>query len=369
MADSGLGRRVALGILRLAGGRASSVLLALLGVVLVLSFMVPTAAGRISMLLPVCLGIISAAGIEPPSNFARSMLVGTSYASIMAGLGLPTAAGATVYAVGAFQTLAGVRWTYLRWMAAFFPLVVIFQVILWRVLLWAFPPERRDLVGGAEYVRSELQRMGRLTRAEKKMLGIFAGMYLLWLVGPRWNITTAQTGMLAAMVMLLPGVRLLSWERALGAVRWNVIILFAVSLSLATGLETSGAGKWLTTAALGAVNRPTALVAALVLAPLVLLLRIGFVNNLGMIAAGLPLAFTLARGWGFSPQWLGLMVVMTAGPGFLLPTQTPASMITLGYEYYTTRDYIRSGIPMSIVLILLAWAAALFYWPTLGYRP
>ena len=60
---------------------------------------------------------------------------------------------------------------------------------------------------------------------------------------------------------------------------------------------------------------------------------------------------------------------MTAGPGFLLPTQTPASMITLGYEYYTTRDYIRSGIPMSILLVLLAWAAALFYWPLLGYRP
>jgi len=369
MADSGLGRRVALGILRLAGGRASSVLLALLGVVLVLSFMVPTAAGRISMLLPVCLGIISAAGITPPSNFAKSMLVGTSHASIMAGIGLPTAAGATVYAVGAFQTLVGVRWTYLGWMAAFFPLVVIFQVVLWRVLLWAFPPERRDLVGGAEYVRNELQRMGPLTRSEKKMMGIFAGMYLLWLIGPRWNITTAQTGMLAAMVMLLPGVRLLSWERALSAVRWNVIILFAVSLSLATALESSGAGKWLTTAALGVLNRPTPLVAAAVLAPLVLLLRVGFVNNLGMIAAGLPLAFTLARGWGFSPQWLGLLVVMTAGPGFLLPTQTPASMITLGYEYYTTRDYIRSGIPMSILLVLLAWAAALFYWPLLGYRP
>ncbi len=43
MADSGLGRRIALGILRLAGGRASTVLLALLTVIVVLSFMVPTA--------------------------------------------------------------------------------------------------------------------------------------------------------------------------------------------------------------------------------------------------------------------------------------------------------------------------------------
>ncbi len=56
-------------------------ILALLVVIVVLSFMVPTAAGRISMILPVCLGIIAAAGIQPPSNFAKAMLVGTSHAS------------------------------------------------------------------------------------------------------------------------------------------------------------------------------------------------------------------------------------------------------------------------------------------------
>jgi len=369
MVDSGLGRRIALGILRAAGGRATAVLLALLGVIVVLSFMVPTAAGRISMILPVCLGIIGAAGITPPSNFAKAMLIGTSHASIMAGVGLPTAAGATVYAVGAFQTLIGVRWTYLGWLAAFFPLVVIFVLALWRILLWVFPPERADLVGGAVYVREELERLGRLTVAERKMLAVFAGMYVLWIIGPRWDITTAQAGTVGALALMLPGMRLLSWDRALAAVRWNVIILFAVSLSLASALDRSGAGKWLTDGTLGILERPSPLAAVLVLAPLIVLVRIGFVNNLGMIAVGLPVAFTLAKGWGLNPTWVGLMVVLTAGPGFLLPTQTPSGMITMGYEYYATQDYLRSGLPATIVLLLLTWSAALFYWPLLGFRP
>src|SRR5512134_521091 len=51
MAETGLGRRIALGLLRRAGGSPPLVLLALLGSVVVLSFMVPTAAGRISMIL------------------------------------------------------------------------------------------------------------------------------------------------------------------------------------------------------------------------------------------------------------------------------------------------------------------------------
>ncbi len=369
MADTGLGRRIALGILRLAGGRGPAVLLALLSVTVVLAFMVPTAAGRISMILPVCLGIAAAARLAPRSNFAKAMLIGTSHASIMAGIGLVTAAGATVYAVGAFETLSGVRWTYLGWFIAFFPLVVIFVVVLWRILLWVFPPEREELGGGAAYVREELRRLGPLSTAEGKMLGMFIGMYVLWIAGPRWQITTAQAGMLGALALLVPGMRLLTWERALGAVKWNVLILFAVSLSLANALERSGAGKWLTDATLAIMSRPSPLAAVAILVPLIVVVRVGFVNNLGMIAAVLPVAFTLAKGWGLDARWVGMLVVMTAGPGFLLPTQTPTGMITIGYEYHNTRDYIRSGLPASILLILLTGIAAVFYWPLLGYRP
>ncbi len=171
------------------------------------------------------------------------------------------------------------------------------------------------------------------------------------------------------LLLLLPGLRVLTWEQALVAIRWNVIILFAISLALATALDRSGAGTWLTDATLGLLHRPSPLALVLVLAPLVVLIRVGFLNNLGMIAAALPLAFTLAKGWDLNPVWVGMVVVLTAGPGFLLPTQTPTGMITLGYEYYTIRDYLRSGVPASIVLLLLTWAAALVYWPLVGYRP
>lgn len=36
------------------------------------------------------------------------------------------------------------------------------------------------------------------------------------------------------LVLLLPGVRLLPWERALAAIRWNVLMLFAIALTVAT---------------------------------------------------------------------------------------------------------------------------------------
>ena len=321
------------------------------------------------MILPVVLGIIEAARIRPSSRFAKAMLIGTSHVSIMAGIGLMTAAGATVYAAGAFGTLIDVRWTYLGWLAAFFPIVAVFTLVLWRVLLWVFPSERGELTAGADYVAEELRRMGPLTVGELKMIAVFAVVFLLWMVGPRWNITTPQAGMVGALLILLPGIRLLSWGRAMGAIRWNVIILFGVALALATALERSGASAWLTTATLGIMARPSPMAVALLIAPLVLLIRIGFVNNLGMIAVGLPLAFALAKGWGLSPLWTGMVVVMTAGPGFLLPTQTPTGMITIGYEYYTIRDYMQSGLPASAILLTLTWLAAFFYWPMLGYRP
>jgi len=369
MADTGLGRRIALALLHRAGDRPAMVLLALLGAVVVLSFMVPTAAGRTSMIVPVVLGIIEAARIQPSSRFAKAMLIGASYASIMAGIGVMTAAGATVYAAGAFENLINARWTYPAWLLAFFPLVVVFVLVTWRMLLWLFPSERGELSAGAAYVAGELRRMGALSRSEGKMLVVFVVIFLLWVFGPRWGVTTPQAGMIGAIALLMPGVRVLSWERAMGAVRWNVIILFGVSLALANALERSGAGAWLTAGTLGMVAQPSPYAVAMIVAPLVLLIRVGFVNNLGMIAAALPLAFTLAKGWGLSPLWTGMVVVMTAGPGFLLPTQTPTGMITIGYEYYTIRDYMRAGLPASLVLLALTWFAAFFYWPMLGYRP
>lgn len=369
MADTGLGRRTALALLHRAGDRPQMVLLAILGSVIVLSFMVPTAAGRTSMIVPVIFGIIEAARIQPSSPFAKAMLIGASYASIMAGIGVMTAAGATVYAAGAFESLINVRWTYPAWLAAFFPLVLIFVVITWRSLLWLFPSERGELSAGAEYVAAELANMGLLSRSEAKMLSVFVLILLLWVLGPRWGVTTPQAGMVGAITLLLPGVRVLTWERAMASIRWNVIILFGVSLALADALERSGAGAWLTAGTLGITAQPSPLAVAILVAPLVLLIRVGFVNNLGLLAAALPLAFTLARGWGLSPLWTGMVVVMTAGPGFLLPTQTPTGMITLGYEYYTIRDYMRAGVPASIVLLALTWLAAFVYWPALGYRP
>ncbi|MGH2625260.1 MAG: anion permease [Anaerolineales bacterium] len=140
-------------------------------------------------------------------------------------------------------------------------------------------------------------------------------------------------------------------------------------MAVADALERTGAGIWLANATLGQLQRPSPLAVVVMLTPLIMLIRIGFVNNLGMIAAALPLAFTLARGWSLNPVWVGMAVVLTAGPGFLLPTQTPAGMVTYGFEAYTMRDYLRSGIPASIVLLLLTWLAALFYWPMFGYRP
>jgi len=369
MADTGLGRRIALLLLHRAGDRPAAILFTLLLSVVVLAFLVPTAAGRISVILPVVLGIVEATGLSPTAPYARAMLIGTSHASIMSGVGLMTAAGATVYAAGAFETLLGAPWRYPAWLGAFLPVVLLFIVAEWWWLLWLFRPGRETLAGGAAYVADELRRLGGLSRAERAVLTVFAAVILLWVVGPRWGVTTPQAGMLGAALLLLPGVRVLTWERALAAVRWNVVILFGLSLALATALERSGAAAWLTRTTLGLLADPAPALLLGVLAPLVVLVRVGFVNNLGMVAVALPLAFTLARGWGLNPVWVGMVVVLTAGPGFLLPTQTPTGVITFGFEAYTMRDYLRAGVGATMVLLALTWLAALVYWPLLGYRP
>src|SRR5690606_14766895 len=58
MEVTGLDRRIALGLLRLARGRTMPTVRAVLLTVLVLGFLVPTGAGRTAMLTPICAGMM-----------------------------------------------------------------------------------------------------------------------------------------------------------------------------------------------------------------------------------------------------------------------------------------------------------------------
>ncbi len=53
--------------------------------------------------------------------------------------------------------------------------------------------------------------------------------------------------------------------------------------------------------------------------------------------------------------------------GFILPVNAPQNMIANGTDTFDARDFIRTGLVITLAAIVLLVVFALTYWPWMGY--
>lgn len=361
-----LGRRLALSLLRRAGGNNRRILLASYGVVLALPFLVPTSAGRTSLVLPVLTGLTRE--IEPPDreNFGRSALVGASYLTTLGGYAVMTGAGASIYASGLFGGVSGVELRYGFWTLSLLPGVVLFTLFLWLGSTRLFPLSRSEATRGHQYVSDSLRALGPLKAAEWRLIVILALMVLGWLTEPWHGFSVPLISLLGSLAITWPGMGILDWPQALERVRWDVLIQFGGSISLADALIRSGAVDWVASRVLPAIHPSGIVQLALATSIVVAVVRLGFVNVIGYVAIILPLALATAEEWQVNPLWFGFLVLSMAAPGFWLPSQTPANMITFGTGLYSEENLLRVALWAGPLWMLVVLAEAFWWWPVLG---
>lgn len=366
---SGLDRRLALSILRLARGRPPWVLFYGLVAALVFTFLVPMSSARMSMLVPIMQGVARALTPQRGSNLGKALLMGVSDVSLVAGVAVITASSTSIYAADFMTSSLGHRWTYVSWAVTLFPGAVVFALLFWAGLNLVFPLERPDPRAGIEHIEGELRKLGRLAPLEERVLLITGLMVLGWVTTSWHGLSTEIVALLGAFSLTMPGVGVLSWEEGMAGVNWGVIIMFGSSLSLAMALQETGATAYLAESLLGRVAHPSPVLAVLLIYAVMLLVRFGFSSSLGMAAASLPIGLELARVWGLDPLWALLVVLSTNALGFFLPTQAPATTLTFSMGEYTVRDCLRAGTVASLAFLLVLLGQVFFYWPLLGIRP
>ncbi len=100
MSITGLDRRIALGILARIGTDTRAVVIGSMLVGIVLAFMVPSTTARVSCLVPIMLGIITAFGVSKSSAFAGMLMITTAQTASIWNVGIKTAAAQNMVAVG-----------------------------------------------------------------------------------------------------------------------------------------------------------------------------------------------------------------------------------------------------------------------------
>jgi di/tricarboxylate transporter len=175
-------------------------------------------------------------------------------------------------------------------------------------------------------------------------------------------IVTAATA--GCAVLMLTGC--LRPSEAYRAIDLSLVFILAGSLALGAALNKTGIttvlADWL--AGVSATTGPyLVLVGFFVLAVLVSELM----SNSGTVALLGPITIPVAAKMGINPMSLLAAITFGASAAFAMPIGYQTSLMIYGPGGYRFRDFILMGIPLDLILALLALLLIPYFWP-LGAR-
>lgn len=164
----------------------------------------------------------------------------------------------------------------------------------------------------------------------------------------------------AAVIMVLAGVVPLGeiYEQ----IDWPVIVLLGAMFPLGHALESSGGAALIAEKLLllsGLFSSAGTL--AVLLAGTMLLSNV--VNNAAAAVLMAPIAMTLAREMGLSSDPFLMAVAVGASCAFLTPVGHQSNALVMGPGGYRFGDYWRMGLPLSLIVVLVAVPLILIFWP------
>jgi di/tricarboxylate transporter len=211
----------------------------------------------------------------------------------------------------------------------------------WRDL--ALAAEDRDLVPVTD-IPSEEQRPSKIWHA----LTFFAlAMALALFAGLRLSVAM----MTGAIGMLLTGV--LNMDEAYSAINWRTIFITACLIPLGWTMDSTGAAAWLAQEILHhSGGLPQWLLQAGV--AILALLFSQVMSNVGATVMMVPMAINIALASGGNPALYAMLVAISTSNTFLIPSASPVLLIVAGPGGYRTKDFVRVGLPLTIILLVLA---------------
>ena len=179
-------------------------------------------------------------------------------------------------------------------------------------------------------------------------LAVMAIMLLLMITNVV-SVTTAS--LLAALLMVLTGC--LTMDDAYRSIDWKSIILIAGMLPMSTALQKTGLIDLAANAfteQLGTLG-PLAVLAALFL---VTSLFTQVLSNTATAVLIAPIALAAANTLGLEPQAFLMAVAVAASMAFASPVASPVNTLVMGAGSYRFSDYLKAGLPMIFLMLVVS---------------
>ena len=371
MQATGLHRRLALYVLKLAGEKVSNIVIGAIAISIILAFFVPSATARAGAVVPILMGMVAAFGLEKESKLAALLVITATQAVSIWNVGIKTAAAQNLVAVGFIEDQLGQTVSWGQWFLWAAPWSVLMSVALYFIMRWVIQPETDAIAGGRELVEKQLADMGPMTGAEKRLTAVAVALLLFWATeGLLHPISSATITIVAVGIMLTPRIGVMDWKYAQEHINWGTLVVFAAGISLGKFLLDTGAASWLSESTFGAIGLASMpILAAIALVSLFnILIHLGFASATSLASALIPVFIALAATLDAPNGGIGFVIIQqfVICFGFLLPVSAPQNMLAYGTGAFTSKQFLRTGIPLTVVGYLLILILSATYWSWIG---
>ncbi|MBE8480859.1 L-tartrate/succinate antiporter [Escherichia coli] len=365
---TGLGRRIALILVKKMGHRTLFLGYAVMFSELILAPVTPSNSARgAGIIYPIIRNLPPLYQSQPNDSSSRSigsyiMWMGIVADCVTSAIFL-TAMAPNLLLIGLMKSASHATLSWGDWFLGMLPLSILLVLLVPWMAYVLYPPVLKSGDQVPRWAETELQAMGPLCSREKRMLGLMVGALVLWIFGGDY-IDAAMVGYSVVALMLL--LRIICWDDIVSnKAAWNVFFWLASLITLATGLNNTGFISWFGKLLAGSLSgySPTMVMVALIV--VFYLLRYFFASATAYTSALAPMMIAAALAMPEIPlPVFCLMVGAAIGLGSILtPYATGPSPIYYGSGYLPTADYWRLGAIFGLIFLVLLVITGLLWMP------
>jgi L-tartrate/succinate antiporter len=366
---TGLGRRIALSLVKVMGGRTLFLGYAvMLSDVILAPFTPSNTARSAGMIFPIIRNLPPLYDSRPNDPSARKIgayILWTGFATscVTSSLFL-TALAPNLLAIDFIRKAGNIEITWLKWFLAFAPAGVPLLLALPLLVYVLYPPVLKQSAEAPAWARQELAKLGPLSVRECAVALLALMAILLWIFGGQFiNATTAA--LVVVSIMLLTGV--VTWDDVVSnREAWKALTLLATLVTLSDGLYRTGLVGWFATTAAEAMSGLSPNLTIVGLVGVYFLSHYLFASLTAHATAMLPILLSLGLSMPGVPfEKLALLLGLTQGiMGVLTPYATGPAPVYANSGYITSAEYWRLGTVFGIIFLgaLLLLSAPVVLW-------
>lgn len=356
---TGLGTRIAGGLVRHFQGSYFRVITGVVWVTGLLAFVLPSATSRVMIMMPIILALADRLGFVAGTRGRVGMALAVGSGTMLPTFAILPAAVPNLVLIGAAESIYDVQFTYAAWFVQHFPVIGLFSLIVLPFMISRLFP---DAARGAE-----IGGVAKPIRAEERRLAAYLALALaLWITDFAHGISPAWIALGVAILCLFPAIGVMPTATLVQRVNFGPWLFVAGVIGMGAVVTHSGLGAMLGRLLFPIIGLAPGDDLGNFVSVILLGMTLGIVSGMpGLPAIMTPLAEIIRESTGW-PLMTVLMAQVPSWTMVLFPYQVPPMVLAIAL----------SGIRMSqatrllVVFTVFAWVVLVplqyLWWRVLG---